>query len=198
MMTDRLCGGSVWGLTTPDHATRGMILRVKAAPLGGLSDPVLAFLADHLHGNVRELEGAMHSVLHLARVTGWPLDVALAREALADVLRHSVRLVRLPDVERAVCAVLGIGGDVLQSKQRGWMHSHPRMLAMYLARKHTAATYSEVGKHFGGRSHSTVVAGEARRRCSLIGWLDIAALGGTRGASDRCRCAIWWRGSSAG
>ncbi len=95
------------------------------------------------------------------------------REALGDVLRHSVRLLQLPDVERAVCAVLGLATDALHGKKRGWLHSHPRMLAMYLARKHTAATYSEVGKHFGGRSHSTVVAGEKKVRQWLA---DNAAL----------------------
>src|SRR5258708_12092159 len=74
-MTDRLAGGAVWGLTTPDRATHATILRAKAAALGGMPEPVVAFLADHLHGNVRELEGAVHSVLHLGRVTGKPLDV---------------------------------------------------------------------------------------------------------------------------
>jgi chromosomal replication initiator protein len=178
-MIDRLAGGAVWGLTTPDHATRGSILRAKAARLGGMPESVIAFLTEHLHGNVRELEGAIHSVMHLARVGGLPLDVALAREALADVLRHSVRHVRLTDVERAVCAVLGLAADALRSKLRGWQYSHPRMLAMYLARKHTAATYSEIGRHFGGRSHSTVVAGEKKVRQWLA---DNAApaLGGKR------------------
>jgi chromosomal replication initiator protein len=163
-MIDRLSGGAVWGLTTPDHETRRIILRARATRLGGLSEPVVAFLAEQLHGNVRELEGAIHSVLHLGRVTGRPVDVPLAREALADVLRHSVRLVRLPDVERAVCTVLQIGADVLRSRKRSWRFSHPRMLAMFLARKHTSASYSEIGNHFGNRSHSTVVAGEKQVR----------------------------------
>jgi chromosomal replication initiator protein len=80
------------------------------------------------------------------------------------VLRHSVRVVALGDVEQAVCAVLGIRGDALRSAKRGWLHSQPRLLAFYLARKHTTASYSEVGKHFGGRSHSTIVAGEKKVR----------------------------------
>jgi len=163
-VTDRLSGGAVWGLTTPEYETRRLILAAKANRLGGLSEPVLAYLAEHLRGNVRELEGAVHSVIHLGRVMGRPVDVTLAREALADVLRHSIRLVGLADVEQAVCAVMGIGADCLRSAKRGWLCSHPRMLAVYLARKHTAATYSEVGKHFGGRSHSTVVAGEKKVR----------------------------------
>jgi chromosomal replication initiator protein len=113
---------------------------------------------------VRELEGAVHSVIHLAKVTNRGVDVELAREALGDLLRHSFRLVRLDDVERVVCEVLGISRELLFSKKRQWIYSYPRMLAMFLARKHTSATYSEVGTHFGGRNHSTVVAGEKRVR----------------------------------
>src|SRR5262249_57114410 len=100
------------------------------------------------------LEGALHSVRHYSRVTGRAVDLALAREALADLLRHAVRVVQLADVDAAVCKVLRLEKGLLQSKQRVWAVSHPRMVAMYLARKHTAAAYSEVGRHFGGRNRS--------------------------------------------
>jgi chromosomal replication initiator protein len=116
---------------------------------------------------VRELEGALHSVRHFSRVTGRKIDVPLVREALADLLRHAVRVVQLADVDAAVCRVLRLPAGSLQSKQRAWAVSHPRMLAMYLARKHTAAAYSEIGQHFGGRNHSTAVAAEKKVR----GWL---------------------------
>lgn len=163
-LTDRLLGGAVWGLTTPDRATRLLLLRARASRPGALPDAVLAFLADHLRGNVRELEGAVHSVLHLARVTSRPIDLELTREALGDLLRHSVRVVGLADVERAVCEALQLPADQLRSKKRGWAVSHPRMLAMYLSRKHTTATFGEIGKYLGGRNHSTVVAGEKKVR----------------------------------
>lgn len=163
-LTDRLVGGAVWSLATPDRATRLELLRAKAYKAGGLPKDVLEFLAEHLRGNVRELEGAIHSVVHLGQVSHRPCDLDLACEALGDLLRHSIRLVKLDDVERVVCEVLGISRELLFSKKRQWIYSYPRMLAMYLARKHTSATYSEVGAHFGGRNHSTVVAGEKRVR----------------------------------
>jgi chromosomal replication initiator protein len=144
-LTDRLVGGAVWSLATPERATRLDLLRAKAFRAGGLPDVVLEFLAENLRGNVRELEGAVHSVIHLAKVTNRGVDVELAREALGDLLRHSFRLVRLDDVERVVCEVLGISRELLFSKKRQWI-------------------YSEVGTHFGGRNHSTVVAGEKRVR----------------------------------
>ena len=183
-VTDRLSGGAVWGLTTPEHATRRQILAAKASRLGGLPECVVAYLADHLRGNVRELEGAVHSVIHLGRVTAQPVDLALAREALADLLRHSVRMLTMDDVERALCGVLSIGAGDLRSAKRGWLASQPRMLAAYLARKHTAATYTEIGKHLGGRSHSTIVAAEKKVRQ----WLadnSAVTLGGRRPVSVR-------------
>jgi chromosomal replication initiator protein len=175
-LTDRLLGGAVWGLTPPDADTRLLILRSKAAAGGQapLPEEVLRFLASGLRGNVRELEGALHGIRHYSRVTGRPADVPLVREALADLLRHAVRVVRLPDVEAAVCAVLRLAGGTLQSKARAWAVSHPRMVAMFLARKHTASSYSEIGGHFGGRNHSTVVAAEKKVRRWLADDAELA------------------------
>jgi chromosomal replication initiator protein len=165
-LTDRLLGGAVWGLAPPDPDTRLALLRAKSAAGGRapLPDDVARFLAGSLRGNVRELEGALHAVGHFARVTGRPVDLSLVREALGDLLRHAVRVVQLGDVDRAVCAALRLEPGALQSKGRAWAVSHPRMLAMHLARKHTAASYSEIGAHFGGRNHSTAVAAEKKAR----------------------------------
>jgi chromosomal replication initiator protein len=172
-LTDRLLGGAVWGLAPPDADTRLAVLRAKAARPGEapLPDEVLRYLAAQLRGNVRELEGAVHGVRHYSRVTGRSVDLPLVREALADLLRHAVRVVQVGDVDRAVCAALRLEAGALQSKARAWAVSHPRMVAMYLARKHTAASFSEIGGHFGGRNHSTAVAAEKKVR----GWLQEGA-----------------------
>jgi chromosomal replication initiator protein len=164
-LVDRLLGGSAWGLLPPDDETRLDILRRKAAgaqpPLG---DEVLKFLARHLTGNVRELEGAVNGLRHFAKVSGQSVTVGTAREALGDLLRHTVRAITLADVDAAVCTVLRLSSGQLQSKSRSWQVSHPRMIAIHLARKHTAATYGEIAKHFGVRQHSTAVAAEKRVR----------------------------------
>jgi chromosomal replication initiator protein len=168
-LTDRLVGGAVWGLTQPDAETRLELLRAKAARHKPVMIPevVLQFLATELRGNVRELEGALHSVLHFSRVAQRPVDLGLAREALSELLRHSVRIVRMEDVDRAVCGVLRLEAGALQSKQRAWSQAHLRMLAIYLARKYTSATFAEVGAFFGGRNHSTAVAAEKKVRLWL-------------------------------
>ena len=164
-LVDRLLGGAVWGLLPPEHETRLAILRKKAASANPpIPEPVLKTLASSLHGNVRELEGAINSVRHYARVTGRPVDAVSAHEAIGELLRHTIRAVTINDVDAAVCAVLRLAGGSLQAKSRAWAVTHPRMLAIYLCRKHTAATYGEISKHFGAKTHSTAVAAEKKVR----------------------------------
>jgi chromosomal replication initiator protein len=175
-LTDRLLGGAVWGLTPPDAEVRLAVLRSRSVVgrEGPPPDDVLRFLAAQLRGNVRELEGALHGVRHFAHVSGRPMSVALAREALADLLRHAVRVVRLEDVDRAVRAVLRLETGALQSKGRAWAVSHPRMVAVFLARRHTSSSYAEIGGWFGGRNHSTAVAAEKKARQWLQDDAEIA------------------------
>jgi chromosomal replication initiator protein len=164
-LVDRLLGGAIWTLLPPDPDTRLEILR-KLAGTGQppIPDNVLKSLATSLRGNVRELEGAIKSIRHQARVTGRPVDHAVIREALGDLLRHNVRSVTVVDVDTAVCTTLRLASGTLQSKSRMWAVTHPRMLAIYLSRKHTAATYGEIAKHFGAKTHSTALAAEKKVR----------------------------------
>ncbi|MFL5243970.1 MAG: DnaA ATPase domain-containing protein [Gemmataceae bacterium] len=165
-LSDRLLGGAIWSLMPPDEETRLAILQAKtlAQPGQAIAESVLRQLAASLRGNVRELEGALNSLRHYSQVSGRPIDMGLVREALAELLRHSVRIVRLADIDAAVCSALQLQPGSLQSKARQWIVSHPRMLAMFLARKHTGAAYSEVGQFFGARTHSTAVAAEKKVR----------------------------------
>ena len=164
-LTDRLLGGAVWGLMPPDAGTRLDILRSRAIS-GELAVPegVLAFLAEQLRGNVRELEGALHSVRHYARVTGRAVDVPLAREALGDLLRHALRVVQLADVEKAVCSVLRLEGGALQQQAASVGGQSSADAGGLPGSKHTRSAYSEIGQHFGGRNHSTAVAAEKKVR----------------------------------
>ena len=164
-LVDRLLGGAVWGLMPPDPETRLGLLRSKAAQASPLiPDEVLRMLADELRGNVRELEGAIFSLRHYARVANRNVDLTMAREALSDLLRHAVRRVGVKEVDESVCAITGIKLGALQEKNRCWAVSHPRMIAIYLCRKHTAATYAEISSHFSVKTHSSAVAAEKKVR----------------------------------
>jgi chromosomal replication initiator protein len=174
-LATRFLGGMVVKLEAPDPATRRAILKAKAAARGVIvPEAVLAFVADHLRASVRELEGALHSLIAHATMTGKKLDLALARTALRDTIRHTARAVALKDVERAVCQLFTIEPDALKADNRARAVAYPRMVAMYLARKHTGAAYSEIGRFFGGRNHSTVISAEKR----VKGWLADEARNG--------------------
>jgi chromosomal replication initiator protein len=167
-LVTRFLGGMVVKLEAPDYNTRLAILRSKALSQGvDVPEAVLTFVAEHVRSSVRELEGALCSVLIHAQLTNRPLDVVLARTALRETIRLAADTVALHDVEQAVCHFFELTPEVLRSDGRARAVSYPRMLAMYLARKHTGAPYSEIGRHFGGRNHSTVIAAERK----LNAWL---------------------------
>jgi chromosomal replication initiator protein len=135
----------------------------------GVSVPatVLDYIAEHLRASVRELEGALYSVIAHALLTGKRLDLTLVKTALRDTIRHTAQSVGLREVERAVCQLFQIDADAIKSDSRARALAYPRMVAMYLARKHTRAAYSEIGRYFGDRNHSTVIAAEKKVLCWL-------------------------------
>jgi chromosomal replication initiator protein len=167
-LDDRLLGGSVWGLMPPEDETRLTILRQKAkSAQPEIADDVLIYLARNLHGNVRELEGAIHTLRHYARAMGRVIDIGVTRDALGDLLRHSIRTISIDDVEAAVSKVVSLPTGVMRAAGRSWAVSHPRMLAVFIARKHTSSTFGDIARHFGLKQHSTAMAAEKKVR----GWI---------------------------
>jgi chromosomal replication initiator protein len=167
-LVTRFLGGMVVKMDAPDPATRQAILKAKAMARGvDVPEAVLGYIAEHLRASVRELEGALHSLLAHAVLTGKRLDLNLAKTALRDTIRHTAQAVALRDVERAVCQLFQIDAEALKSDSRARAQAYPRMLAMYLARKHTGCAYSEIGRYFGGRNHSTVISAEKKVACWL-------------------------------
>jgi chromosomal replication initiator protein len=164
----RFLGGLVVKIEAPDLTTRQMILQKWAVARGvEVPEPVVAYIAEHLRASVREMEGALYTVVTQAVLTRRRLDLNLAKIALQDTIRQTAQAIVLRDVERVVCQLFQISAEALRSDSRVRALAYPRMLAMYLARKHTGAAYSEIGRHFGGRNHSTVISAEKK----VAGWL---------------------------
>lgn len=164
-LADRLLGGGIWPLDPLDRETRLAILRAKIARLDcPLPEEAVKYLADNLHGNARELEGALHSVRHYAEVNRLPLTLPVVREATGQLVRFALRAVQIKDVEKVVCQLLELDAKALRSSSRAREISYPRMLAMYLARQHAGASFTEIGRYFGGRNHSTAVAADKKVR----------------------------------
>jgi chromosomal replication initiator protein len=164
-LVTRFLSGTVCRLELPAYETRLRILESKASRLPEKpTAAVLEYIANKFRGGVRELEGALNCLDVFRSVAGRSVGVTAARQVLGDLERDCLRAVRLPDIERAVCEFFGVEPSVLRSAKRARSVSQPRMLAMYLARKHTQAAYGEIGAHFGGRNHSTVIAADRKMR----------------------------------
>jgi chromosomal replication initiator protein len=147
----------------PDRDTREQIVVRKAGLLALRLVPESArLLAASSCTSVRELEGLLHTLRNLHRIPDQPVPPGLVRQVVAEIERDCVRVVRLPDIERVICETFGVSVEDLRSERRTRTVAEPRMLAMYLARRHTRAAYAEIGAYFGGRNHATVMSAEKR------------------------------------
>jgi chromosomal replication initiator protein len=159
----RLSGGMACRVEPPEYATRLGIVRQIVQRLGAdVPENVQGYIASHFTTQTRELFGALKRLQAAALAHARPITLALAEESLADLIDHQGRSVRLADIDRAICDVFGLEPDSLKSDRKSSAVSHPRMLAMWLARKHTRAALSEIGTYFGRRSHSTVISAQKK------------------------------------
>ncbi|MFN0020355.1 MAG: DnaA ATPase domain-containing protein [Pirellulaceae bacterium] len=157
----RLTGGLVCGIQAADYATRLEILRGLAAQKSlALPEDVLAYLAAQLPGDARQLAGAMHRLQAAAAAYQATINLEFVQHTLADLMQATRRAVRLPEIAGAVCNLFGLETEQMQSGGKSPAVSHPRMLAMWLARKYTRSAYSEISRYFGRKSHSTVLSAE--------------------------------------
>ncbi|MCE9527312.1 MAG: hypothetical protein K8R36_14795 [Planctomycetales bacterium] len=157
----RLTGGLVCGIQAADYATRLEILRGLAGQKSlTVPEEVLAYLAAQLPGDARQLAGAMHRLAAAAYAYEATINLEFVQHTLADLMQATRRAVRLPEIAGAVCNLFGLETEQMQSGGKSPAVSHPRMLAMWLARKYTRSAYSEISRYFGRKSHSTVLSAE--------------------------------------
>ena len=162
-LTARMSAGLVCCLEPADLATRLEIASQYAQQRQlQLSEAVLQLLATRIRGDARYLQGAIHRLEAMMTAYQQSITVKVAESALADLFHTTRQAVQLPDIEKAVCTVFGLDAKTLQSNRRSKSVSHPRMLAMWLARKYTRAAYAEIGEFFGQRAHNTVISAQQR------------------------------------
>lgn len=162
-VTTRLQSGLVCRIDCPSEDTRRRVAASLALPIKqSFTQEALDYVARRCRKNVREIQGAINCLHGHFSLTGTRITVARAREILGELERECRRLVRISDVEKVICDAFGLKTTDLRSKSRRKVVSHPRALAMFVARKLTKSAYREIGMYFGGRDHSTVVAAEKR------------------------------------
>src|SRR5262249_51808469 len=129
---------------------------------GDFAPEALDFIAERFTGSVRELEGALNCLQTCFAMTKKRVTLTAARQVLADLERDCLRIGRLTELERGARTLFGLKPKHLRADSRVRTLAQPRMLAMFLARKHTPSAYAEIGEHFGGRNHSTVMSAERK------------------------------------
>ncbi len=162
-MRERFAAGLVADIVAPDILTRRAILRkrVQHDHIQLQDDLALEVVAERVKTNVRALEGALIRIVAFSSLTGRPLTAELAHEVLD-------RLYPLPaagprssrsvgDIQASVSKHFGLSSMELLSSSRTPRIAWPRQVAMYLARELTGESLPAIGRHFGGRDHTTVL-----------------------------------------
>ncbi|MFZ3132536.1 MAG: chromosomal replication initiator protein DnaA [Desulfosporosinus sp.] len=162
-LEDRLRSRFEWGLITdiqaPDLETRIAILRKKAI-LENLQVPneVMFYIADKIHSNIRELEGALIRVMAFASLSLIPITTDVAIEALKDILpTNNAKQITIEEIQQYVAEYFHLSPSEFKAKNRTHAVSFPRQIAMYLSRQLTDTSLPKIGDEFGGRDHTTVM-----------------------------------------
>lgn len=161
-LEERLVSRFNWGLVTridaPCLETRMAILRKKAAlRCADLSEEVIHYIAATVASNIRELEGALTKVLAMAQPYGGIADLEIAQKALGDHVGAAVRPLTIGHITEVVMQRFSVRLADLLGKRRNRSLAFPRQVCMYLARELTSLSLEEIGGHFGGRDHTTVL-----------------------------------------
>ncbi len=156
-LKSRLSGGLHVQIKPPGKAMRVAILKSKARNRGvSLSEDVAGYIATVANANVRELDGALQSVIGQAQFVGDEVNLGLAQDALRHLVGGPGRMINIGEILRTVADHYDVKPSEILSKRRYRHLVRARHLAMYLVKELTSRSYSDIGKEFGGNHHTTV------------------------------------------
>ena len=159
----RLQGALAIAMEKPDAATRLAILKAKAAmlertlPRAKLPEAVLEQVANELDVSPRELLGVLMKLATYADLTGKPVTIDVAEEAIGSRATAGERRVTIEEIQRKTAEYYKLDLRELHSARRARRVARPRQVAMYLARELTSRSLPDIGRRFGGRDHTTVL-----------------------------------------
>ncbi len=158
-LRSRFQGGIIVDIRPPDFETRIAILRARSEEAGvPLPPEVLAYIAERIESNIRELNGALNRVIARSKLIGEEITLANVRALLEDMV--PVQRSLTPEaIVHAVTTYFQIDRDELLGKSRRRTVARPRQIAMYLLREETSLSLPQIGEVLGGRDHTTVMHG---------------------------------------
>lgn len=143
----------------PDYETRMAILKNKSLERGiTLPDPVLSYVAENITANVRQIEGVVNKIMAFQELMGAQVDVENTIRAVRDILRSKEDFLPSADtIIQEVARFYELDVAALRGQSQNKEISTARNVAMYIIREMTQLSLAEIGQHFGGRHHSTVL-----------------------------------------
>ena len=158
----RLLSRFKWGLSAelqkPDFETRVSIVKNKLYRDGvEMSDEVIDYIAKNIKTNVRELEGAIISLIAQSSFNKKEITLGLAKEIVEKFVKNTKREVSIDYIQKVVSDYFQMDVDTLQSKTRKRHIVQARQLAMFFAKKFTKASLASIGSQIGQRDHATVL-----------------------------------------
>ena len=159
---ERLLTRFKWGLSAqimiPDYQTKIKIIKAKAEHLNAqIPEDVVLYLADNISANIREIEGAISSLVANTSFMGKRITISLAKEILKGYVSLYQKEITIEHIIDIVCREMNIDKERLNSSERTREVAIARQLAMYLAKQHTKAPLTAIGAAIGGRNHATVL-----------------------------------------
>ena len=162
-LDDRLKTRFEWGLPVdvqpPDYETRMAIIKSKAIRMGvDMPDFLLQLIAENITANVRQIEGTVNRIMAFQDITGDPVSKDTVVQAIKTMFKEKADIVPTADVIiDEVCKFYNIELSVLRGQGRAKDISLARQIAMYLIRRMTNLSLTEIGEPFSGRDHTTVL-----------------------------------------
>ena len=161
-VTDRLRSrfnmGLIADIQSPEYETKLAIIHKKAEMERiQLPPDVEEFLAKKIKSNIRELEGCLIRLAAHSSLTGSPIDVEMTKTILKDIIADDDRPLTVEAIMKTVAEHFGIKLADMKARKRTREIALPRQVSMYLARKLTEASLSDIGKAAGGKDHATVI-----------------------------------------
>ncbi|WP_452229575.1 MULTISPECIES: chromosomal replication initiator protein DnaA [unclassified Lacinutrix] len=158
----RLLSRFKWGLSaelqTPDFETRVSILKNKLYRDGvEMPDDIIEYVAKHIKSNIRELEGAIISLIAQSSFNKKEVTIDLAKQVVEKFVKNTKREVSIDYIQKIVSDYFQMDVDTLQSKTRKRHIVQARQLAMFFAKKLTKASLASIGSQIGKRDHATVL-----------------------------------------
>lgn len=159
---ERLLSRFKWGLTAdltaPDFETRLAILQQKMHNDGvELPQEVIEYMAYNIKSSIRELEGAMISILAHASFSKREVGLSLAKEIVNNFTSKGTQELTIEQIHEVVCDQFQVDPEQVRSKTRKREVVQARQVTMFLAKNCTNSSLKQIGKFFGGRDHSTVI-----------------------------------------